>query len=153
LIENLNQSPFNVGERIELSELSPDEVSQLNQLHGTVLAPEEEQQLLALVGGHPYLVRRALYLVASRHISAAELFSHSDLEGGPFGDHLRHLLFLLTDRTALVNALRQVLDQERCGDAMVLHRLRGAGLVRQKGDRVVARCDLYTRYFRKHLLG
>ena len=153
LIENLNQSPFNVGERIELSELSPGEVSQLNQLHGTVLDPEEEQRLLAFVGGHPYLVRRSLYLVASKQCSAAELLSGTDLEGGPFGDHLRHLLYLLTGRHALLAGLREVLLHATCRDAGVLDRLRAAGLIRQDGDRVSLRCDLYARYFRKHLLG
>lgn len=152
-IENLNQSPFNVGERIELSEFTPAEVTQLNQLHGSVLTPEEEQRLWALVGGQPYLVRRALHLIASRQISAAELLAHLDLEGGPFGDHLRHLFFLLTGREALLNGLREVLGQGTCRDARVFDRLRGAGLVRPDGDRVVPRCELYARYFRKHLLG
>jgi hypothetical protein len=98
-------------------------------------------------------VRRALYLLASKQTSAAELLSHSDLEGGPFGDHLRHLLFLLTGRDALQHGLREVLSQNTCRDAMMLDRLRGAGLVRTDGDRVLPRCDLYARYFRKHLLG
>jgi hypothetical protein len=105
------------------------------------------------VGGHPYLVRRALYLVASRQSSAADLLSHADLEQGPFGDHLRYLLFLLNGRVALVKGLREVLDQGTCRDPVLLDRLRGAGLVRLDGDRVVPRCDLYARYFRKHLLG
>jgi len=153
LIENLNQSPFNVGERIELSELSPGEVSQLNQLHGTVLGVDEEKQLLAFISGQPYLVRRSLYLVASKQISAAELLSGKDLEGGPFGDHLRHLLYLLTGRTALVAGLREVLLHGVCRDPIVLDRLRAAGLVRQEEEHVKPRCDLYSRYFRKHLLG
>jgi len=153
LIEDLNQSPFNVGERIELTELSPGEVSQLNQLHGSVLGPEDERRLLALVGGHPYLVRRALYLIASQQTSAEDLLLHTDLEGGSFGDHLHHLLFLLTGRTALVNGLREVLGQGTCRDPLLLDRLRGAGLVRVDGDRAKPRCHLYERYFRKHLLG
>lgn len=153
LIENLNQSPFNVGERIELTEFSPAEVSQLNQLHGSVLGPGEEEQLQALIGGQPYLVRRSLYLVASKQISAAELLAGTDLEGGPFGDHLRHVLYLLTGRPALVAGLREALAQGTVRDAVVLDRLRAAGLVRQQGDWVVPRCELYARYFRKHVLG
>jgi hypothetical protein len=46
-IENLNQSPFNVGERIELSELTPAEVTKLNQLHDSVLGAEDVKRLVA----------------------------------------------------------------------------------------------------------
>ncbi len=153
LIENLNQSPFNVGERIELSELSPEEVSRLNHLHGEVLGPEDERRLLALVGGHPYLVRRALYLLASRQTSPEDLLSQANLEDGSFGDHLRHLLFLITGRATLADGLREVLGQGTCRNPMLLDRLRSAGLIRVEGDRAVPRCHLYERYFRKHLLG
>jgi len=153
LIQSLDQSPFNVGEMLSLGELSAAEVSWLNQQHGPALGEEEERLLLELVGGHPYLVRRALYLVASGQHGAAELLAHTDLEGGPFGDHLRHLFFLLDGRAEAVSALREVLSHGTCKDPLMQERLRGAGLVRKEGERVVSRCELYTRYFRKHLLG
>ncbi|MGH7455766.1 MAG: AAA-like domain-containing protein, partial [bacterium] len=44
LIENLNQSPFNVGEVIDLLDFTPEQVTHLNQLHGAPLTPGEEQQ-------------------------------------------------------------------------------------------------------------
>lgn len=152
-IENLHQSPFNVGEQIELSELSVAEVAELNRRHSRVLGPEDERRLLALVGGHPYLVRRGLYLVASGQISTEDLLAHSNLERGPFGDHLRYLLFLLNGRESLLGGLREVLTKHTCRDMMLLERLRGAGLVRMDGERVLLRCELYARYFGKHLLG
>jgi AAA-like domain/TIR domain len=153
LVENLNQSPFNVGESFELADFTPEEVTRLNQLHGPALGPEDERRLFALLGGHPYLLRRALYLIATRRMTGSELLTHTDLDGGPFGDHLRHLLFLLHPRQELVSGLCDILQRGACGDATVLHQLRSAGLVRQEGERIVPRCELYTRYFRKHLLG
>ena len=62
LIENLNQSPFNVGEVIELTDFTPEQVADLNRRHGSPLNADQERQLMALLGGHPYLVRRALYI-------------------------------------------------------------------------------------------
>ncbi|MBM5816227.1 MAG: toll/interleukin-1 receptor domain-containing protein, partial [Cyanobacteria bacterium K_Offshore_surface_m2_239] len=64
LIANLNQSPFNVGEVIPLDDFSAEQVAELNQRHGAPLAPGPLAQLMELLHGHPYLVRRALYLVA-----------------------------------------------------------------------------------------
>lgn len=153
LIDNLNQSPFNVGERLELSAFSPEEMDRLNQLHGALLDPPQVGRLTALVGGQPYLARQALYLIASGRTRAQDLLEYKDLEGGPFGDHLRHLLFLLNGREELISGLREVLLHGTCADRTVLFRLRSAGLIRQTGGGVAARCELYERYFRMHLLG
>ncbi len=89
LIDNLNQSPFNVGQIIELTDFDLAQAADLNDRHGTVLSPQELQQVMDLVNGHPYLVRKALYLVASETMSASDLLAQAVRERGPFGDHLR----------------------------------------------------------------
>jgi AAA-like domain/TIR domain len=151
LIENLNQSPFNVGEVIELADFDRFQVTRLNQSHGNPLNPEEQQRLFDLLAGHPYLVRRALYLVASQRISVSDLFSHAADERGPFGDHLRYHLFRLHDEERLVKGLSRVINQNICNDEDTFFRLRGAGLVRRDGRAVVPRCQLYADYFGRHL--
>ncbi len=148
LIEDLNQSPFNVGEVIELEDFSLPQVAGLNRRHGTPLSPGEERHLIELLGGHPYLVRRALYLVASDRISSADLFSQAASDRGPFGDHLRNQLFRLHERSELVDGMRQVIQKNVCPDERVFFRLRGAGLVRREGKAVVPRCQLYAEFFR-----
>jgi len=153
LIDDPHQSPFNVGERVELADFTPGEVARLNQLHGSPVKPEREPSFVALTGGQPYLTRQALYLVASGRASLDALSSQGDLDGGPFGDHLRHLLFLVSKRNELVTGLREVLLQGTCSDPIALHRLRSAGLVKPEGGKLVMRCDLYAAYFRKHLVG
>jgi hypothetical protein len=65
LIDDLNQSPFNVGQIIELEDFTPEQVAELNRRHNFPFDANSLQQLLRLLGGHPYLVRKALYLVAS----------------------------------------------------------------------------------------
>jgi serine/threonine protein kinase len=152
LIENLNQSPFNVGEVIDLQDFTPEQVTHLNQIHGSPLTPGEEQQLMMLIGGHPYLVRRALYLVASQRLSATELFSQASDDRGPFGDHLRYHLFRLYGQKDLIDGFQQIIRNNTCPDDRVFFRLRGAGLVRQEArSKVVPRCQLYAIYFREHL--
>lgn len=155
LIEDLNQSPFNVGQVIELTDFEPGAVADLNQRHGLPLNASQEQQLMALLGGHPYLVRQALYLLASGQITADRLFAEAAQDRGPFGDHLRYHLFRMNDKPGLIQGLLQVIQTETCPDEQTFWRLRGAGLVRRRPqDRaVVPRCLLYAQYFREHLHG
>jgi hypothetical protein len=153
LIGNLNQSPFNVGTQIELMDFTSEQVADLNHRHGSPLHAEQIQDCMALLGGQPYLVRQALYLLASGRISAGDLFTHVADDGGPFGDHLRYHLFRLHSHEALIQGLRQVIRDHTCADARVVFRLRSAGLVRLEGRAVVPRCRLYADYFREHLRG
>src|SRR5581483_1370444 len=151
LIENLNQSPFNVGEVIEISDFSPEQVADLNRRHGSPLGAGEEKQLMALLNGHPYLVRRALYLVASGRMTAADLFARATDDVGPFGDHLRYHLFRLHNKEELVRGMQQVIKNHSCQNEEVFFRLRGAGLVRREGHEELPRCQLYADYFREYL--
>ena len=153
LIANLNQSPFNVGQVIELSDFDRGQMADLNQRHGSPLGLAQSHQLMELLAGHPYLVRRGLYLVASRQLTVAELFAQATADRGPFGDHLRYHLFRMNDKPELVQGLLEVIRQQRCPDERVFFRLRGAGLVRREGQTVLPRCQLYADYFREHLHG
>lgn len=152
LIANLNQSPFNVGQVLELEDFTPEQVANLNRHYGTPLNPDQERQLLDLLGGHPYLTRRALYHIAGGHGSAADLFRDAADDRGPFGDHLRYHLFRLHDKPELVQGLRQALGSNTCPDETIYWRLRGAGLVRRAGRAVLPRCRLYADYFRERLM-
>jgi len=153
LIDDLNQSPFNVGQVIELEDFTLEQVRDLNLRHGSPFNTSGEMKLMALLNGHPYLVRKALYLVASGQITTTELFNDASNTRGPFGDHLRRLLSLLHDRQELKQALRQVISQNTCEDLQRFWQLRGAGLVRSSGQAVISRCQLYADYFREHLRG
>jgi len=150
-IKNLTQSPFNVGQTVELGDFTPEQVAELNRRHGMPLGPKQEQELYALLGGHPYLVRKALYLVASGSMRVEDLFTQAAEDRGPFGDHLRHLLFRLGSQPQLKGGLREVLQRNALPDEDVFIRLRSAGLVRQEGTTMLPRCELYRRYFRERL--
>lgn len=151
LITNLNQSPFNVGQVIELNDFTPEQVHDLNGRHGWALSAEVERRLLELLGGHPYLVRRAMYLISSGRIAANQLFGEATADRGPFGDHLRYHLFRLHGNQDLIQGMLQVIRHSRCDDERTFFRLRGAGLVRREGGAVLPRCRLYEGFFREHL--
>jgi hypothetical protein len=153
LIGNLNQSPFNVGTQIELMDFTPEQVADLNHRHGAPLHPDQIQECIVLFGGQPYLVRQALYLVASGRMPAADLFTHDADNGGPFDDHLRYHFFRLHDREELIPGLCQVIRDNTCTDERVAYRLHSAGLVRIEGRTVLPHCRLYADCFREHLRG
>ena len=151
LIADLNQSPFNVGQIIELCDFTPAEVHDLNERHGLPLNAAQEQKLLKLVNGQPFLVRKALYLVASQQFTVADLFAKATDDRGPFGAHLRYHLFRMNNKPELVQGLMQVIRRPCQLDEHLFFRLRGAGLVQRQGQQVIPRCPLYAAYFQEHL--
>jgi len=150
LIDNLNISPFNVSTEIELRDFELRDLHSLNHLHGSQLTDVQIDQLNELLGGHPFLTRRALYLLATDQINFAELLRTSVLPRGPFGDHLRHHLLRLQERPELVTGFQSVLRVEKC-DERIFFRLKSAGLVEMTQGRVVPRNRLYADYFRENL--
>ena len=152
-ITDLRQSPFNVGTQIELADFTEEQVAELNLLHDSPLTPKQEQQLFNLVGGHPLLVRRALYQVASGLMTPSEFFAQATADNGPFGDHLKYYFIQLHGKEDLVRGLRQVLKNNKCQDNLVCFHLEGAGLVRSEGGMYLPRCNLYADYFKGHFNG
>lgn len=152
-IQDINQSPFNVGEQLDLHDFTLDQLNWLNHKYGSPLASENElQQLHTLTGGQPYLTRQAFYTLATSGLSLDELDSTADEDKGTFGDHLRRFAWRLSEQPELKSALREIIRQQSCQDENLFLRLRIAGLVR--GDiasDVHMRNHLYLRYFRKRL--
>jgi hypothetical protein len=152
-IDRPHESPFNVGVVLPLEDFGLEQVARLNALHPRPIGERDVQRLHALVGGHPYLTRKALYMVASNAPTASvdALFEHATDDAGPFGDHLRYYLLRLQGKPELIAALRQTIEGRGGDDELLIHRLQAAGLVRREGGKVVARCELYSRYFSERL--
>ncbi|MGB7485821.1 MAG: AAA-like domain-containing protein [Phormidesmis sp.] len=151
LIEDLNQSPFNVGQTLRLQDFTLAQVAELNGRHGNPLGAGELDELMRLLAGHPYLVRLSLYLLATGEYTPASFFEAAGADQGPFGGHLRRHLFRLQGKENLTTGLKEILRNNACADEQLVWRLEGAGLVKRDGTRVLPRCELYTKYFRQHL--
>jgi hypothetical protein len=123
----------------------------LNHRHGDPIREQDKVDFFKLLSGHPYLTRRALYLLVSEDWTWADLYAQAADDQGPFADHLRHQLWFIQEDPALRTVLRQVLQENRTEDNKVLWRLSRAGLVKGIGERYSCRCGLYERYFRERL--
>ena len=147
---NINQSPFNVGLPIELPELTAPQVTDLVQRHGLHWTDRETDQLMDIVDGHPYLVRKALYEITRGNLTLDEFTIAAPTEQGIFGDHLRRHLLNLNADPELAAAMRSVIVSEQAIrlDPTLAFKLRSMGLVELQGNDVRPLCNLYRTYFR-----
>ena len=147
---NINQSPFNVGLPIELPELTAAQVTDLVQRHGLPWSDRETGQLMNIVDGHPYLVRKALYEIARGNLTLNEFAIAAPTEQGIFGGHLRRHLINLNADPELAAAMRSIITSEQAirVDPTLAFKLRSMGLVELQGNDVRPLCNLYRTYFR-----
>jgi len=149
-INRLHESPFNVGEVLQLGDFTLAQIKELNALHDTPLFEAEATRLYELLSGQPYLTRKAFYVVKSG-LTPTQLFEQANDDRGPFGDHLRNYFLRLLDYPELAAALKQVALGRGCPDGRLAYRLEGAGLVKTESGKTVPRCRLYAEYFGERL--
>jgi AAA-like domain/TIR domain len=148
-IRDLNKSPFNVGERHLLNDFSIDRIRDLCNRYNVRVGPEE---LMNLLGGHPFLIRKALFTIHSTRCGVSELIADVFADSSPFRDHLQLLLIPLLASSHLSEAMRQIISRGNCDSERAYQGLLGAGLIKGVSrDRVAPRCELYRTYFAKHL--
>jgi hypothetical protein len=143
-----------VGARVTLTDFRLEQVADLNRRYGSPLRrPAEVEQFHRLLNGHPYLVSRGLWELASYGLGIDAFLAQADRDEGSFGDHLQRMLAILMEDRTLSDAVRQVLRGGRCPTEESFHRLCKAGIL--AGDSLSEarpRCPLYAAYFERHLL-
>ncbi len=150
----INQSPFNVGLPIKLPEFSLEQVIDLAARHRLDwLADEQLATLLATIGGHPHLVRIALYHLARKEVSLSQLLQTAATVAGIYSDHLRHHLASLQEYPELANAYKQVVRavEPLPLEAIAAYKLESMGLVKLQENQASPSCQLYRLYFREQL--
>lgn len=150
---NANKSPFNVGLPIELRSFTSQQVQDLAQRHGLTWTTAETDQLLALVGGHPYLVRLALYHICRQTVTLEQIL-HPDSDGeGIYKEHLQRQLWSLQQDSTLADAYAQIVKRAGTNELELIQgfKLQSMGLIHFQNNRATPSCELYTQYFRERL--
>ena len=151
---DINQSPFtNVGETINLVDFTVSQVTELAIRHG-ITDETVVNSLMALVGGHPYLIRLALYHLAEENLSLKQLLAEAATDSGIYRDHLQRHLMRLQNNPSLETAFQQVVRSDRSiiiREQHLKHKLEGMGLIKICGNLASVRYDLYRKYFNAHL--
>ncbi len=147
-IRNLNQSPFNVGTRLELDDFTLEEVAELNRQYASPIRSDEELvQLHELLGGHPFLTHQGLHEMRRAGTTLTELIERADDTAWIFGPHLRTLFGLLEADPEMAETVRQVCSGGESPTRDRFDRLRSAGVLRgMAADEAHPRCSLYARY-------
>lgn len=152
LIQDVRQSPFNIGLRLSMDDFTESQIQKLNLLYKSPLRSEEIPEMRKLLGGHPYLVQKALYTLVCEKKKWPELAAEADRADGPFGDHLRYYMELLRRDPKLVQATQAILKSETWPPGEIRQKLESAGLIIvQGGDRCVFRYGLYRDFFGNQL--
>jgi hypothetical protein len=150
---DINQSPFNVGLAIELMEFTAEQVQNLVVCYSLNLTASQQTQLINLLGGHPYLIRLALYHLACQDLTLDQLLQEATTPIGIYEDHLRRHWKTLSDSNGLATALSTIVsatEPVRIG-LIPLYQLHSMGLIQRQGEGAIPRCSLYQTYFREQL--
>jgi hypothetical protein len=104
---------------------------------------------MAMVGGHPYLIRVALYRIWCQDVTLEHLLQTAHTEAGIYSAHLRRHWLNLHKIPELTAAFEKVVtaDTPVHLEPMQVYLLQSMGLVQLQGDDVTPRCQLYRQYF------
>ncbi|MEH2062806.1 MAG: AAA-like domain-containing protein [Nostoc sp.] len=151
---DINRSPFNIGLPIHLPEFTECQVEYLAQRHGLDWTfSKEVKQLMSLLGGHPALIRIAMYYLCCQKITLEKLIQDAIANGGIYRYHLWRHWAILQENPSLINAYVEVVaaKQSILINPIDAHKLESLGLIAYEGDRILPRCELYRAYFKKQL--
>lgn len=146
-------SPFNVGEPIELPEFTQEQIQHLAKRHGLDWDESQIKDLERMVGGHPFLLRRALYCICDQGMTLEQLLHDAPTNAGIYRDHLLNYLTTLQHDSSLTELVKQVMISDGPVELEPFqnYQLRSMGLIKQQGDQVIPSCDLYRQYFSRWL--
>lgn len=148
---DINQSPFNAGVPILLEEFTSSQVGALVKLYKLDWDKPEITQLMDLVGGHPYLVRLAMYQIKTNNLTLEQLLSEAITETGIYSNPLRRLFNLLQESPQLSSVYEEVVKSREPIELnpLQIYQLHSIGLVKYQNNLVAPSCKLYRDYFQR----
>ena len=146
----IDQSPFNVGLSLKLPPFNREQVLEIAKRYELNWQTETEvEQLMSLIGGHPYLVNIALYYLSRKIISLEQLLRDASTPTGIYSQHLQNYLVLLQRDAPLVSVMERVVnsDEPIKLDTLAAYKLESMGLVSLDGFLAKPSYELYRLYF------
>lgn len=147
---DIDESPlYNVGVTVTLDEFTPQQVEYLVRQYNFDWNSAQINQLMALVGGNPYLINHALRMINDHSMSLETVLKKAATEEGIYSDRLRQLWRIISPQPLLREALKKVVTSSNPVriDPAQIYKLDSLGLVKIEGNNVMPRCNLYRQYF------
>lgn len=150
---DINQSPFNAGVPILLEEFDRQQVAALASIYRLDWDSDRVEKLMDLVGGHPYLVRLAMYRLKTQDLNLEQFLAQAVLEMEIYSDPLRRVLSILQQSPVLTEAFAKVVHSSEpvSLNSFQIYQLHSIGLVQHQQNMVRPRCRLYREYFQRVL--
>lgn len=148
---SISQSPFNIGLPLQLQSFNLAQIQDLAQRHQLSLEVADLETLESFVGGHPYLIRLALYWLHHHPQGLAQLLEQAPTQSGIYSHHLRRYWATLHEYPELLKAYYHVVHSDSAVvlPAIAAYRLESMGLVQLVGNQTQVSCQLYRRYFQQ----
>lgn len=149
---NIESSPlFGIGHTVNLSDWQPSQVKSITQQYNLDLSAGDIEQLMSLIGGHPYLVRKAIEYLHKTSTNVAMLLEIATNEDSPFSSYLDQVLQHLEILPELCIIYKEIIQ----GSLSILDRdskfyLDSMGLIKITDNQILPKYPLYQNYFLLH---
>jgi hypothetical protein len=146
---NLYESPFNVGQFIELPMLTHEQVHELAKRSGLTWRPSDIETVMDWLGGHPAYVQRTIGVCRREGLALKNIWEQATTDSGIYSSELRHLWRMVAQKPELMIVLRRAIAGEDIPalESDQSHQLYRLGLVDFKKNKIEFRCELYRRFF------
>lgn len=151
---DINQSPFNIGLPLKVSEFTAEQVIELaNRYEIDWKQNDQVQQLMELIGGHPALINLTLYQLCHQQLTLEKILETASTQIGIYRQHLQNLLNKLQQNSQLLDNFKILLtkDDNMPLELLTAYKLENMGLIRWQQQEWVISCKLYRDFLRKYL--
>ena len=153
---DLDSSPFDnlEGLVVTLPEFSLEQVSAMVNSYQLTLNRGQIEELTRLLGGHPYLLKKAFtYLQDNPSTTIAEFKEIAPTPAGIYQSELLQLLQEIRSNPDLLTAMKQIVNSQTPVkiDPILVFKLDTMGLIQRHKNEVSPRNLLYRLYFQENL--
>jgi hypothetical protein len=148
---DLNKSPFNVGFPIKLPNLTVSEIQKLAQLYQLNWQENEINNLIKMIGGHPFLIRLTMYYCVKNQLTLSEILKEvtNNYYQNIYSEYLQELAATLENNAQLCVLFKNIL---KANNQVELTRkeaylLESLGLITMANNQPNLTCNLYQQYF------
>ncbi|MDJ0533465.1 MAG: AAA-like domain-containing protein [Xenococcaceae cyanobacterium MO_207.B15] len=146
---SLDPSLLNTALVIELPEFTLAQVQNLAERWGQDITEQQIEQLITLLGGHPYRLQLAFYYLQQQTITLEELLENSGIATALYVEHLKQQWWNLQRYPELLTVFTQILRQSSPVDCELEpgYQLQQMGLVHRQDSQASLACELFRPFF------
>ncbi|MUG96923.1 hypothetical protein F7734_33115 [Scytonema sp. UIC 10036] len=152
---DVNQSPFNIGLPLKLSDFTYEQIIELAKRYGIDWRDKDRvQELIKLIGGHPALINLTLYYICCQQFKLENVLQTASIQKNIYLQHLQRLLHKLQQNSQLLDVFKTMIMAKHDShiDLSTTYKLESMGLIRLQKQEWVISCELYREFFREYLM-